>query len=401
MGSRADNNDGSCRSVLSGRHVGKWRVQYITRDEFGRPHRLSRLFNSQRDGKDFLREIRLDTRAKAIRSKKETTLTDWFQWLAENDWPEELAERTISDRQARFRKYVRPVFGEMGLTRIDPLQVRLFYRNLKTDGIGQPTILAIKRDLVRVFNQAIAPYQRVPMTHANPFRLTLQAAAPRRAVALTPDEARTALSRDSLTNQQRAMLALFLLGGVRLSEQMALTRGQILFDQDLIFIDRSIKFGKTAQQSVGLPKGKKKRLIVMCPTLKRLLLEVARDKDPDRLIWPAATENKARMKKLVYATWRTILRDAKLPSEMSPHDCRLTHINWIEKLMPSVSMTTLKEHVGHSLQGVTEVNYTRPITPAQQLLRDEIERVAGLAVRDEQSLGIAQVSEQKHRVARK
>jgi len=60
---------------------------------------------------------------------------------------------------------------------------------------------------------------------------------------------------------------------------------------------------------------------------------------------------------------------------MSPHDCRLTHINIIEKLMPMVSATTLKEHVGHAASGVTEANYTRPLTTAQAVLRDELDRV--------------------------
>jgi integrase len=83
------------------------------------------------------------------------------------------------------------------------------------------------------------------------------------------------------------------------------------------------------------------------------------------------------MKKLVYATWRTIVKDAKLPPDMSPHDCRLTHINWIEKLIPEVSRTTLKEHVGHAADGVTETNYTRPLSTAQSGLRDALERVVG------------------------
>jgi hypothetical protein len=62
---------------------------------------------------------------------------------------------------------------------------------------------------------------------------------------------------------------------------------------------------------------------------------------------------------------------------MSPHDCRLSHINWIEKLCPEVSATTLKEHVGHAADGVTEVNYTRPITPSQALLRESLDRLLG------------------------
>ena len=45
--------------------------------------------------------------------------------------------------------------------------------------------------------------------------------------------------------------------------------------------------------------------------------------------------------------------------------------------MPKVSVTTLKEHVGHAATGVTEANYTRPIMPSQKILRDELDRVFG------------------------
>jgi integrase len=314
------------------------------------------------------------------------TLSEWFKWLAENDWPESLAERTIADRLSRFTKYAAPIWGAMPLRKIDPLKVRSFYRKLKEDGVGQPTILALKRDLVRAFNQAVSPYQQVPMTWANPFRLTLQAAPPRDAVALTPQAAKKALLSPKLTEDRRAMLAVFLLSGVRLSEQMAMTRGQLLFEQGLIYIDRSIKFGSKGNQSVGLPKGNKVRLAVMCPTLVRVLRAHTEGMSSEQVIWAAFSENKARMKKLVYATWRTIVKDAGLPAEMTPHDCRLSHINWIEKLMPEVSATTLKEHVGHAAQGVTEANYTRPLTPAQELLAKHIERVVGVPI---QADGIA------------
>ena len=213
------------------------------------------------------------------------------------------------------------------------------------------------------------------MSVANPFRLPLQSPEKRIAVALTPEEARKALTSEDLDLSRKAMLALFLLGGVRLGEQMAMSCGQLRFEADLIAIDRAVRVEFGGKQSIGLPKGKKTRNAVMCPTLKAILLEHTHGMGPDDLLWPSASENKPRMKKLVYATWRTIIKDAKLPEEMSPHDCRLSHINWIEKLMPEVSQTTLKEHVGHAATGVTEANYTRPLTSAQQILRDNLERV--------------------------
>lgn len=378
MATRADNHDGSCRQVQTGRHKGKWRVQYILVDELKRKKRLSRLFERQAEAKEFLRGLRRGERVEAAQKAKQLTLGGWFDWLAENDWPDSLAESTIQARQARFRKYVRRILGEVPLTQIDPMVVKVFYRSLQEDGVGQATVLEIKRDMVRVFNQAIQPYRRVPITLGNPFKLTVASPARRDAVALTPEEAKKALQSKQLDLSRRAMLATYLLAGLRLSEQMALTKDQLLFDQDLIFIDRAIKFGKSGKQWIGLPKGDKKRLAVMCPSLKALLKRLTESLAPDQVIWSAASENKARMKKLVYATWRTIIKDAGLPAEMSPQDCRLSHVNWCEKLMPDVSTTTYKEHIGHAAEGVTQVNYTRPITTAQQILRDNIERVVGI-----------------------
>jgi len=199
----------------------------------------------------------------------------------------------------------------------------------------------------------------------------------REAVALSPEEAKKALASKKLDDSRRAMLGVFLLAGLRLGEQMALTRGQLRMDAGLILIDRAVKLDAKSSQSVGLPKGDKVRTAVMCDTLKRLLEPVIEGLSEDELIWPQASENKPRMKALVYATWRRIRKEAGLPDDMSPHDCRLTHINWIEKLCPEVSPTTLKEHVGHSADGVTEVSYTRPISPSQGALRCALDSLIG------------------------
>lgn len=381
MASRADNKDGSCREILSGIHKGKWRVQFTQTDDMGRKTRLSRLFDTKTDGKAFLHELRHGVRVEAAKRKKDLTLGGWFDWLAENDWPESLDEKTIAIRQGRFNKHVRKDLGGVPLRKIDPLAVRSFYRELREKGVGESTVHAIKANLVRVFNQAITPYGRIPMTHANPFRLTLQSPPLRIAVAIAPDEAKKALACDKLTAKERAMLATFLLAGLRLGEQMALTRGQLLFEQNLIFVDRAVKLDKKGGQAIGLPKGDKKRLAVLCPTLKAILCELAADMTPDEHLWPAESKNQPRMKRSVYRTWTAIVEKTGLPSEMSPHDCRLSHINWIEKLLPDVSPTTLKEHVGHaSGQSVTELNYTRPLTPAQDILRAGLERLASPTV---------------------
>lgn len=370
---RAENNDGSCQEVISGKHAGKWRVQFTTQLPTGKKSRLSRLFSTKTEARSFLIALRHGVKVESHRKAQALTLSNWFQWLVDNDWPESLAPLTVQNRKCRFDKHIKPHLGDIPLTKLDPMTVRAFYVHLRAEGVGNSVIHEIRGDLVRVFNQAVSPYQRVPMTVANPFRLPLPAREPRTAVALTPETAYAALTAPTLTDGQRAMLAVFLLSGMRLGEQMALTKSQLRFDEDLIVIDRAVQVGKGWKQEVGLPKGKKTRCAVMCSLLKAILADATLHLSPDDLVWPAATENKPRMKKLVYATWRTVVKDGGLPQAMSPHDCRLTHINWIEKLMPNVSKTTLQEHVGHSAKGVTEANYTRPITTSQKMLRDNLD----------------------------
>ena len=377
MAQRADNRDGSCREVISGRHTGKWRVQYTSEDEFGRKQRLSRLFRTKTEGKDFLRGLNRGEKIEAARVKSQDTLAGWFDWLVENDWPETLADSTIAARTGRFNKYVRKEWGGVPLLLLDPIAIKSFYRSLQEGGVGKATVLELKRDLVRVFNQAIKPYHRVPWTCGNPFALTVAAPARRNAVALTPTQAVNALKCPALSSAERAMLATYLLGGLRLSEQMALTCGQILFDEDLIYVDRAVKIDRKGHQTIGFPKGNKVRLAVVCPTLKGILAEHVANMPSDAFLWPCKDGNWPKMKKRTYDSWKEIVAACKLPETMSPHDCRLSHINWIEKLMPSVSATTLKEHVGHAGVGVTEINYTRPLTPAQDLLRKELERLVG------------------------
>jgi integrase len=375
MAKRADNKDGSCREILTGKHAGKWRVQFTQVGETGRKTRLSRIFPTKTEAKAFLQQVRRGERIEEVTRNRELTFGEWFEWLAENDWPETLASVTVAQRRSRFRKYVEAHFGHVPLTKIDALRVRAFYRQLRDQGASESLVLSVKADLVRTFNQAITPYQRVPMSLANPFRLPLPQPKPREAVALTPDEVKKALAQSELDQSQRAMLGLFLLAGLRLGEVMAITRGQIRIVDDLIAVDRSVHVEFGGKQMVGLPKGGKTRNAVMCRTLKEILAPFIAEMAPDELLWPAASENKPRMKKRFYDAWKALVKAAKLPADMSPHDCRLTHINIIEKLLVKVSQTTLKEHVGHAATGVTEANYTRPISSAQKILRDELDRL--------------------------
>lgn len=78
MSKRADNLDGSCREILTGKHAGKWRVQFTQVSETGRKTRISRIFSTKTEAKDFLRDLRRGKRIEESRSSREVTLAEWF-----------------------------------------------------------------------------------------------------------------------------------------------------------------------------------------------------------------------------------------------------------------------------------------------------------------------------------
>lgn len=343
----------------------------------GQKQRLSRVFNTKTEGKEFLRSLQRGTKVETARQSREMTLEEWFTFLAENEWPEALAPVTIEQRKRRFKKYVKKHFGNTALSKIDPMKVRAFYRELRDNGAKETLVISVRADLVRAFNQAIVPYGKIPMTMANPFRLSVPQPIARNAVALSPSEVKTAVASEKLDVSRRALLALLLLGGLRLGEMMAMQVSKLRFDDNLIVVDQAVLVAFGGKQSIGLPKGNKTRNVVMCQRLKSILLNHVLSMTPDTYLWPKATLNEPRMKKQVYEVWKSILEDSGLPSDMSPHDCRLTHINIIEKLMFDISQTSMKEHIGHAVSGVTEANYTRPLTAAQAILRDSLDRILG------------------------
>lgn len=373
MATKADSGEGSCRKIQSGKLAGKWRVQYRLKKPDGTQKRVSRVFPTQREGLEFLRSLRKEDSPLAHQLTSTLTLGEWMEWLFKNDWSESLDPKTLRDRKARYEKYAKSRWSDVQLTKIDPVEVKSFYTHLKNEGVGQYTIIALKVSLVRAFNLAISPYGRVPHFWRNPFTLELKTPPRREAVALSPKEAKKAFASKLLDDRRRGMLAVFLLAGLRLGEQMALTVGQIDYKNGLIFVDRAVKLDENGKQTVGLPKGDKKRVAVLCELLAEYLKPLSDGKSADEFVWSNIDENKPRTKMRTYAMWRRIRKEAGLPTDMSPHDCRLTHINWIEKLCPDVSATTLKEHVGHAASGVTEVNYTRPLAMSQRILRESLD----------------------------
>jgi hypothetical protein len=123
MATRADHGEGSCRQVQTGKLAGRWRVQYTLEDTSGIKKRLSRIFPTQKEGKDFLRSLKRAEDSAAIHIAKELTFGEWFMWLAEHEWSDSLDPKTLRDRVSRYKKYAAKRWAGIPLTKIDPMDV--------------------------------------------------------------------------------------------------------------------------------------------------------------------------------------------------------------------------------------------------------------------------------------
>ncbi len=391
--------EGSIRKRLSGKLAGKWRTQWSYEDPVSRELvNIDRTFPTQAEAARFLKELKAKVhtgqKVAEASTKRLLTLNAWFDDLAgtqENNfqgrWFEDgMKPQTVSVKVSRYNAHVRKSdLGPMPLQHLDVDMARSFFRAMKEAGKSKATIKDVQGVLVKVLNDAIDTYEKVPNMRNAFSKVKLEAPDVREAIALAPKDAVAAIRKLSDPEDQ-AFLGLFLLAGLRLSEHMAMTREQVDFERGVIVVDRSVKFGRTGSQEIGLPKGDKTRLVAMCPTLAALLKPVA-SSDVIHL-FPATTLDQPRMKKLVYATWRRIVKESGLPAELEPRDCRLSHNSWIEKLCPKVSISTRLEHMGHSVsrsssehKGLTVNvrNYTRFLSGAQDILRKELERVVKAA----------------------
>lgn len=390
--------EGSIRKRLSGKLAGKWRTQWSYDDPVsGELINIDRTFPTQAEAARFLKELKAKVhtgqKVTEASAKRLLILNAWFDDLAgtkENNfhgrWFEDgMKAQTVAVKVSRYNAHVRPSdLGAMPLQHIDVDAARAFFRMIREAGKSKATIKDVQGILVKVMNDAIDTYEKVSNLR-NPFpKVKLETPEVREAIALSPKDAMAAI-RKLQDPEDRAFLGLFLLAGLRLSEHMAMTKSQLDFERGVIIVDRAVKFGRTGHQEIGLPKTDKTRVAAMCPTLALLLKSIVGSREH---LFPAATLDQPRMKKLVYATWRRIVKEAGLPGGLEPRDCRLSHNGWIEKLCFRVSISTRLEHMGHSInrsnsehKGLTVNirNYTRFLTEGQDILRKELERVVKAA----------------------
>lgn len=409
--------DGSIKPDKRARFKGKWRLQWTIIVD-GAEQQVDKVFALKGDATGWRDEkkvaLRTGARVDLAKSKAKAHLTVQGMWdelagtKAKDFRDGKLVKdgattQTVMVKWYRWDKWVKgsPIaVRPMRLVNRD--DARAHVERMKAAGASIATMRDVLGVLKLVANKAVDEKPECKSL-ANPFvRISLQSdeeaalAAKERAereavegpplIVLSPGAAFEGL-RKIEDLRLKAMLAVHLLGGLRSGERGALEIEQLDFDAGVIVIDRAVRLDASQRSYVGLPKRNKIRLVAMCPTLARILREYVEAMPEGRtLLFGGERRGKIKRKSRTYDEWRAAVKAAGLPEGLIPKGCRRSHNNWIEKLCPTVSVSTRLEHMGHSLSrgdgqpmgmGVNIRNYTAYIPEAYDVLRAEIERVVG------------------------
>lgn len=343
------------KKVEKGPRIGKWRLRA------GAGGKIDRYFDTKTEAQRWFNAHGTVKKPKA----SVWTLDQLFTWLKENSWPNRIEASTIKSRDGRYRIYVQTDWGQTRLDAVDPIEFQEWIAAVYKSGkVGDSTVVKIRNDLSQVWSEGVKLGKCSPLL-ANPFQATVRSPSPRIAVVLTPKEALKAYGK--LTGDRRTLFALGIGGGLRIGEVLAFRSEQMF--EGFLLINAALK---KYPERIGLPKKDKVRQAVCGGFLKSAL---SQHEWKGEFCLKQERQDKNLTRKQAYKLFHELLEEGGLPQDFDTHDMRLNHINWIEKLAPEVSGTTLQEHIGHSSGGVTQTNYTRPLTLAQQSLADAIDRI--------------------------
>jgi integrase len=384
---RRDKGEGSIYQITTGKHAGKWRMKLVYRDLFNRKQEVSRICRTQRDAKTALKEAK-DAAEKGVQPTKRTTLSEWFDWLVEHQFPKVHKASTIYYRRCRFDKYVRPQIGQLLLVGITPRHVSRFYDEVVLNGAGASTVTEIKRDLTMIFNKAIE-LAEVPMDAVNPFsRIKIKTPAPRQKTGLSRLEGVNMIRQleehvasGGLDIRALAATAIGLYAGLRRAEVMALRWVDVDFHAGFLLVRQAVSDDGKGKQVIGLPKGGKQRRAVLVPSLGTIL-KALKETEPDAtefdLCFPSEKRTPLSDKnfsKLFSAAIEKSQLEPEIKASIRFHDLRLTCNNWLDQLCPDVKDTTRKLHMGHSAEGVNQSRYTDELQEAMDRLRQSLEHL--------------------------
>jgi integrase len=218
------------------RHKSRYRVKWHVD---GRA--VYQSFATKSAAEDFARKVEartvLDGRAPDIVDPNALTVARWWErWAPGRPW----RPSTRESRTGHYRRYIKPVFGNVPLDVITTADVNRFHRTLERRGLAPLTVSSVHRTLSMLLQAAVDD----ELLARNPAR-TARLPRPPKTPPVALDAPTTAVFLDALDPQLRIFAEFVHVTGTRRGEAAGLTWERVDLDNLMVTIDRQINYTAT------------------------------------------------------------------------------------------------------------------------------------------------------------
>ena len=387
MGRGTDCRNPRRGSILS-RGAGTWYVRVsLGTDANGRQIRLGKFVHgTKRDADRCLTELlkRRDDGVPVAYSQQR--LGEWInEWLS--TWRNNISERTRSDYQRIFRRYLRDEVLSRKLSRLTPEDIQDLVNELSHRGLSSRTVRMLHGGLRACLNTALR-LGKVPRNVAT--LVDLPARGHRELRCCTPEEAQEFLEaaeaeqriRDGTDHSQACFSALFitlLLTGIRPGEALAL-RWSDLNGSDLR-VQRAQTVGANNKKLIASTKTGRSRVLPLgeraLRTLQQHRVRQAKWKlmlgamyEDQGLIFANETGGLLDAQNIVNRHFKPLLKRVGLPP-IRLYDLRHSHATLL--MAAGEHPKVVQERLGHSTITLTLDTYTHVVPGMQELASARLE----------------------------
>ncbi len=293
------------------------------------------------------------------------------EWLDTAAKPK-LSQRTHKDYVDLLARYVRPAFGHIKLSSLQPVHVQSLYNNMREIGLSARTIQYTHTVLASSLRQAVK-WRYLSINPAVSADLPKSSRKPMR--SLTVEQLNKFL-RVAQEDSQGIIFVFAIITGTRPSEYLGLQWGNVDLDKGVIKIDRKLVDRSGIPAHFDHPKtARSKRSIPIPFELVQLLVDHKRKQNENRLkqgnkyvnqdlVFPALNGNPLRRENLIKRHFKPLLEKAELPKSIRLYDLRHTCATLL--LSENTHPKIVSERLGHASVMLTLDIYSHVLPHMQQ-----------------------------------
>ncbi len=226
MARKRGNNEGTVYRLPSGR----WNAQISLEG-----HRLSKSFDTQREGTEWLRKARNQIETGMTYASSTVTLGEFL-----DSW---LTSTKASKRQSTWkhydqltRKYIRPHLGQVKIKDLRPEHIQAFYNNLLATNVGVPTIDKIHTLLHSALGQAV----KVGLANRNTTDAAIPPKVPAKEMKILDESQVRQMLITARSSRLETLLHLALATGMRQMELLGLKWDDLDWNKQTIKVERQL-----------------------------------------------------------------------------------------------------------------------------------------------------------------